>query len=175
MQPIDYDCKFPGLSSKREVGTMKKLTIFAIIVLVFAINLAFSVHKDADEEGIRNAVLDYVEALYEVQPERIALSVDVTLRKYGYGYNKREGKYRNGSEMNYKQLVNLAATWNRKGSVDAKTAPKKITILDHLDKTASAKLSASWGVDYFHLSKEDGKWKIINVLWQGNGPDTPRE
>ncbi len=37
------------------------------------------------------------------------------------------------------------------------------------------KLSASWGVDYFHLARESGKWKIINVLWQGSGPSTPGE
>ena len=47
-----------------------------------------------------------------------------------------------------------------------KTLPRKWEIFDVLDKTASAKLTAHWGIDYFHLVKEDGKWKIYQVLWQ---------
>lgn len=35
-----------------------------------------------------------------------------------------------------------------------------------LDKTASAKLTAHWGVDSFHLAKIDGQWRIVQVLWQ---------
>ena len=39
-------------------------------------------------------------------------------------------------------------------------------VFDVLDKTASAKLTAEWGVDYFHLAKVGGKWQIMYVLWQ---------
>ena len=154
---------------------MIKLALFNLFSIVFIANVAFSQQTNADEEGIRNAVLDYAEGLYEVQPERIARSVDVTLRKYGFGYSKKDGEYRNGGEMNYKQLYRLAATWNTEGAVDAATALKEVTILDRLDKTASAKLAASWGVDYFHLVKEEGRWKIINVIWQSYGPNKPGE
>lgn len=24
---------------------------------------------------------------------------------------------------------------------------------------------ADWGVDYIHLVKLDGKWKVVNVVW----------
>jgi hypothetical protein len=41
-----------------------------------------------------------------------------------------------------------------------------VIILDILDKTASAKLVADWGIDYMHLAKLDGKWMIKNILWQ---------
>ncbi len=68
--------------------------------------------------------------------------------------------------MTFERLVELAATWNVDGTAIPKDAPKRIEILDVLDKTASAKLTASWGVDYFHLAKYDGKWMIVHVLWQ---------
>jgi hypothetical protein len=35
-----------------------------------------------------------------------------------------------------------------------------------LDQTASAKLTASWGIDYLLLAKYDGRWMITHVLWQ---------
>ena len=149
---------------------MKKIMITAAIICIVLLNLNMKATNDADKKAVNDAILDYVEALYQVEPDRIAKSVDVTLRKYGYWHPKDSDKYRDGSEMNYKQLYNLAARWNKSGQVDAKTAKKEITILDILDKTASAKLVASWGIDYFHMSKEDGKWKIINVIWQSHPP-----
>jgi hypothetical protein len=43
-------------------------------------------------------------------------------------------------------------------------------VLDVLDHTASAKVTASWGIDYMQLAKFDGAWKIINVVWQTHPP-----
>ncbi len=63
------------------------------------------------------------------------------------------------------QLVELAGNYNKEGRVP-KDAPKNVEVLDVLNQTASAKLTASWGIDYMHLAKYDGKWKIVHVLWQ---------
>jgi hypothetical protein len=67
--------------------------------------------------------------------------------------------------MNFEQLVRLAQRWKATQNITAET-PKKITVFDVLDKIASAKVEAKWGIDLFHLAKIDGRWMIINVLWQ---------
>lgn len=149
---------------------MKKLILLVSLLAAFTGFAMLDSGEDADATAIKAAVADYVEGIYEIQPERIARSVDVTLRKYGYWRPDDSKEYRNGGEMNYKQLYSLAANWNKKGRVDPQTAQKEIIILDQLDKTASAKLVAYWGIDYFHLAKEDGNWKIVNVLWQSHPP-----
>lgn len=113
------------------------------------------------------AVMDYVEALYNVKPERVEQSVHQELRKRGYYYNK--DTYHQ-ADMNFAQLKDLAARWNKDGKRANAESPKEIVIFDVLDKTASAKLTAEWGVDYFHLVKLDGKWQIMNVLWQSPPP-----
>jgi hypothetical protein len=41
-------------------------------------------------------------------------------------------------------------------------------VLDVLDQTAVAKVTAQWGIDYMHLAKYDGRWKIINIVWQAH-------
>jgi hypothetical protein len=51
-----------------------------------------------------------------------------------------------------------------------KDAKKEIVIYDVSDQTASAKLTAHWGIDYMHLAKFDGKWKITDILWQTPPP-----
>lgn len=121
--------------------------------------------SDADRKAVEEAVLDYVEGVYLVQPERIERSVHKDLRKLGYWRQDSSAEYQL-APMTYQQLYDLAAKWNANGHIDPETAPKEIVIFDVLDKTASAKLTAAWGVDYFQLGKYDGKWMIVNVLWQ---------
>jgi hypothetical protein len=122
--------------------------------------------NEEDHKGVKAAISDYVEGLYQVDSTRIERSVDSTLRKLGYWYNPKDSIYRDNLYMSYNSLVSLAARWNKDGSqVDEKT-PKKIEIYDINSKTASAKLTAAWGIDYFHLGKVNGQWKIFNVIWQ---------
>ena len=119
-----------------------------------------------DEKLVKIAILDYVEGLYLADSTRIEKSVDSTLRKIGYWYNLDEKAYRDNLPMTYKQLVNLSANWNKNGNRTSEKSPKEIAIYDVNTKTASAKLTAEWGVDYFHLSKVNDQWKIMNVIWQ---------
>lgn len=124
------------------------------------------VMSHSDYKLVHEAISDYVEALYEVDSSRIIKSVDPSLRKIGYWYNSDKDEYADNLEMSYEQLVSLAAKWNSDYDQVDDSSPKEITIFEINDKSASAKLTAMWGIDYFHLSKVNGTWKIMNVLWQ---------
>jgi hypothetical protein len=123
----------------------------------------------ADKEAVRQAALDYVEGIYNVQPERIERSVHPNLNKRGF-YKKDASTPYAEMPMTYEQLVKLASSWNKDGKRD--TTIKDISVLDVLDQTAVVKLSASWGIDYMFLGKYDGKWKIVQILWQSHPPKT---
>lgn len=116
--------------------------------------------------NVENAIKDYVEGIYLVDSTRIEKSVDSTMRKIGYWYHPKKKEYVDNLPMTYKQLVRLAARWNKDGKNADASSPKEIEIYDINSKSASAKLTAAWGIDYFHLSKVNGQWKIMNVLWQ---------
>ena len=118
----------------------------------------------AEIEAVKQACQDYVEGVYEVKPELIERGVHKELVKFGY--YRRDGQDYHGTAMTFDQLHELAGRWNKDGSRANDSSPREITVFDVLDKTASAKLVAEWGVDYFHLVKEDGQWKIRQVLWQ---------
>ncbi len=110
------------------------------------------------------AIEDYVLGLYNVEPDRIARSVDTNLHKLGYyDYN---GETYNHVQMTYQELYDLAGKYNKDGSYANSDSPRKIDIYEVNDRTASAKLTAVWGIDFMHLSKTNGKWKITNVMWQ---------
>jgi phage gp16-like protein len=140
--------------------------LFLLATLVLALPHVANAQSGAEKEAVRQAVLDYVEGVYEVDPARIERSVHPDLAKRGFFKRPDEVTYRTG-QMTFSQLVEVAKTWNKDRKL-AKDAPKEITIFDVLDQTASAKLVAAWGIDYFHLAKYDGKWKIVNVVWQSH-------
>ena len=127
--------------------------------------VALAAQSADDEAAVREAVLDYVDAIYQVEPERIERSVARDLVKRGYWRPDADTEFRE-LPMTYEQLHQLATRWNAGGHLDPAAAVKEIVVLDVLDKTASAKLIADWGVDYLHLAKVDGRWMIKNILWQ---------
>jgi len=43
---------------------------------------------------------------------------------------------------------------------------KDVTILDVLGNAATVKLEMRDWIDYLHVGKVNGKWVIINVLWE---------
>lgn len=143
---------------------MKRLSILA-----FSLFLTLPSFAQSDAEGVYNAVLDYVEGFYNVQPERFDKSLSKDLVKYGY-WMSPEGEYQ-GSAMNFDQAKQFASRWNvgNQRGIDENT-PKEIVVMDVLDKTAVAKLTAFWGIDYFQLEKNDGVWQIRHVIWQSPPP-----
>jgi hypothetical protein len=144
---------------------MKRLIFLAVALFILLPNSAVHGQEQADREAVRQAVLDYVEGIYGVDPSLVERSVHPKLSKIGFYRGPNDQAFRAGSNMTFEQLIELAKNWNKAGKL-RKDAPKEVTIYDLLDQTATAKLVAEWGIDFMHLAKFDGKWMIINVLWQ---------
>ena len=149
---------------------MKHVAVIAVMGLSL---LGWSAHAqskaNADREAVRAAAMDYIEALYQAKPDRVARSVHPKLTKSGFSKRQGQSDYAE-SWMTYDQLFNLAGSWNKDGKRPTATAPKDVVIYEVLDQTASAKVTALWGIDYLHLARYDGQWKIINILWQAHPP-----
>jgi hypothetical protein len=148
---------------------MRRAFTAALIALAFVttpITIAAQT-TEADREAVRLAALDYVEGIYNVDPSRIERSVHPTLVKRGFYQDAAAGPYLE-SPMTYEQLVRLAGTWNKDKKRD--TSIKVVAVLDVLDQTAVAKVTAAWGIDYLQLAKFDGRWKIVQILWQSHPP-----
>lgn len=141
---------------------MKKLV--GLLCFVLTCSLGFA--QSADEAGIRAACLDYIEAFYKADTTLAYRSVHSKLQKRGFAYSRQNKAYSRQLEMPFPALVDLARKWNADGQSANASSVKTVKILDIEDKTASAKVTAVWGIDYIHLVKEDGKWWVMNVLWQ---------
>ena len=144
--------------------------LFFTLAAVALLGLSAGPAGPADERAaVEQAVRDYVEALYQVKPELVERSVHPALEKIGLYRPADSAAYRTPGKMTYDQLRELAGYWNKDGK-EGKDLTYQVQVLDVLDVTASAKLTAKWGIDYMHLAKSDGRWKIVQILWQSHPP-----
>lgn len=144
------------------------MKIMNLSVLILALSLTTLAQTEGDRNAVKQAALDYVESIYEVNPAKAERSIHPDLVKRGFFIKKNEQIY-SPHAMNFVELVELAKNYNKKGQIP-KDAVKETVVFDVADQTASAKVTAVWGIDYLHLAKYEGTWKIINILWQTPPP-----
>ena len=117
----------------------------------------------ADSSGIRQAALDYIEGYYEGNADRMTRAVHPELAKRIVRVNE-QGRYMLG-QMSAMTLVEGTRAGGGKDTPVAERR-KDVTIFDIYQNAASAKIYASGWVDYLHLAKWNGRWVIVNVLWE---------
>jgi len=140
--------------------------LFTIIAFALGIHLGIAQDTSADIEGVRSACYDYINAFYKADTSLAYRSVHSSVRKTGFHFNDEKGNYSDQLEMPFDQLVRLAKRWNGTGKQADENTPRLVEIFEVSDKTAAAKVTAIWGIDYISLMKIDDKWMIVNVLWQ---------
>ncbi|QNF32631.1 nuclear transport factor 2 family protein [Adhaeribacter swui] len=138
---------------------MKSLLVF---IGIWIFSFGVQAQNLSEEKAVRQAIRNYVDSFYNADTAKVYASVHPELAKRGY--YKREGQYQE-TKMTFRQMVKLSARWNKTVKL-APDAPQEITIFEIKDKIAVAKVKAHWGTDYFHLAKDNGTWKIYNVIWQ---------
>jgi hypothetical protein len=125
---------------------------------------------DPEAAAITAAALDYIEGWYQGSAERMARAVHPELAKR-IVMTGPDGVSRVEQMGASKLVANVRAGGGTKTPVDKQK--KDVYILDRFQNAATVKVVASDWVDYLHLAKFDGKWVIINVLWELNAPVTP--
>jgi len=142
---------------------MRKTLIIATNIAAFAffMTVANAQEYSDDEIGVRQAARDYIHAFYDGDPSLGERGVSEILAKRGFARRSVEDDYTGPLHMSYEELLELASEYSA-----PEGSPENIIIFEISDVTASVKVEAEWGFDYLHLAKFDGRWKIVNVLWQ---------
>lgn len=145
---------------------MRHAILAALVVTAIAVPGAAAQQGGvADREGVRRAALDYLEGFYEGDSAKIVRSVRPNVRKVGY-FTPRGTTTYEAEEMSYAEMIGYANTFKKNGRTTPATAPREVTVGEVNDQTATAKVVAWWGIDYLQLAKYNGKWMIVNVMWQ---------
>lgn len=119
--------------------------------------------SDADKAAITQTALDYLEGWYAGDGERMERALHPELAKRIVRTNA-QGQ----SRLDQMSAMTLVQGTRRGGG---KNTPKDkqqkdITILDVFENAATVKAVASDWVDYLHIAKSNGRWLIVNVLWE---------
>ena len=147
---------------------MKKFALILFTVLtLFAWEVraqATSAAPAAEQDAIRQTALDYIEGWYEGNAERMERALHPDLAKRIVMTNPQNNRNRL-DQMGALGLVQGTRRGGGKQTPKEKQS-KDITILDVYENAASVKIIASDWIDYLHIAKFNGRWVIINVLWE---------
>ena len=133
------------------------------LFLILGLAVSLNAQPASDQQAVRRAALDYIDALYNADPSLIERSVHKDLDKRGFYWDN--DAYKEG-RMSYAELIKLAGTWNQGDKRKLAQAARDVTVYEVNDQTASANVTAQWGLDYLLLAKYEGRWKIIEIVWQ---------
>jgi len=145
---------------------MKYFFTFTILLFFF---LTFDIQGQSRQDSleIRQVALDYIESQHNVNPSQFERAAHPRMVKRTFWKDKKTGKEYLGETFTDAMIL-LAETYNLEGDKFPENPKKEVIILDIYDKIASVKLIADDWIDYMHIVKLNGKWQIVNVLWQFN-------
>ena len=120
--------------------------------------------SSTDTNAIRATALNYVEGWYEGNADRMAKALHPELVKRIVVRDTTTGRTM-VQGMGTSVLVN--STRHGYGKETPKERQQKdVSVLDVFGNAASVKaVMADW-IDYMHMAKVDGRWVIVNVLWE---------
>jgi hypothetical protein len=144
---------------------MKKLFLFIFVAVSTILNLQAQTAHDTLE--IKRVALAYIESQHNPDPKLMQDALHPRLVKRSVFKNKATQKDY-VSEYFAENMIILAESYNIKGDKFPKNPRKEVKLLDISARAASVKLIADEWIDYMHIVKINGDWKIINVLWQYN-------
>lgn len=141
---------------------MKRRLVVCMILGSIAGSVSFA-QLEADSAGIRQAALDYAEGWYAGDPARMERALHPELAKR-IVRTDQNGRSRI-DQMSALSLINGTRAGYGKETPEEKRL-KTVSILDVFRNSASARVEMSGWVDYLHLAKWNGQWRIVNVLWE---------
>ena len=138
---------------------------FSLLLLFFLATKTGT--AQTDKEKVETACMNYIAGFYEGDTIKLMESLKPALYKFGFYKDKQTGQYRPDGQMTYRQALDYASRIMQTKKFAKKDAPKKVEVLDLGNSIAAAKVTAWWGTDYLLLSKQQHKWMIEQVLWEG--------
>ena len=158
---INEHLKIINLKSIMKQSFILSLSLFSL--------LTFSVQGQTKQDSldIKQVAFDYIESQHNVKPEQFERAAHPRMVKRTFWTNKKTGK-EYLRETFTDAMILLAETYNTEKDKFPENPKKEVFILDVYDKVASVKLIADDWIDYMHIVKLNGKWQLVNVLWQFN-------
>jgi len=142
---------------------MSRRLLFLSLLVVFLLPRSLSAQSAADSAAIRATALDYIDGWYAGDATRMERALHPELAKR-IVMTDAQGRSRLGQQS----AMTLVQNTQRGGGKETPADKRKneVRILDIYQNAASVRVQASSWVDYLHVAKSNGRWVIVNVLWE---------
>ena len=144
---------------------MRRLAL--VLVSIGCIPLGAAAQSAADSAGIRQAALDYIDGWWAGDGDRMASALHPELAKRIMNVDGAGRAF--VRDMTASELVR----GTRGGGGTATAAAERrsdVRILDIFQNAASVRVDAGGWIDYMHMIRWQGRWVILNVLWEIRRP-----
>jgi len=121
----------------------------------------------ADSAAIRATALDYIDGWYAADGARMERALHPELAKRNV-FSDPNGRSR---LIQMSAMTLVQSTRSGGGStIPAAERADSVKILDIYGGAASVRVRAATWIDYMHMAKFNGQWRILNVLWENDPP-----
>jgi len=142
---------------------MRKTLALLILLVLSVAALAWGSTRSSNEKAIVAAVAqNYMDAYYTADSARMQKTLHP-------GFHKRTLRTLNGRTEISEDTVQSMMEGVRLGSgreIPPAERVQKIEVLDVYRDAASVKVVTGRWIDYMHLSKSNGEWRVLDVVLQ---------
>jgi hypothetical protein len=139
------------------------LAIVAVIGLgTWLLPFPAAAQTSADSAAIHRTALDYIEGYYTADAARMERALHPAMRKRMV-YTHPQTRTDSLDRQSARDLI--SGTRTREPTPESERRVR-VEVLDVYEDAASVRIDAQGWVDYLHVVRWRGDWKIINVLWE---------
>ena len=152
---------------------MPQVSILKLVAFALVTTVTRAAGQTAtDSAAIRSTALSYIDGWWSGDSRAMAASLHPELVKRIRGVSP-SGQSEWIDNMGASRLVEGTA---RGGGRDTPTSERRsdVRILDVFQNAASVRVDAGPWIDYMHLVKWNGRWVILNVLWENRRKQSER-
>lgn len=147
---------------------MKKVLFIGILVAVFSLDAIARDDVDIEKEkaAIKQAALDYVDGAYAGEADRVDKALHPGLQKVVVG------KLGNGRELFSFMGKGQLVEGTKVGFIKRPPEERNIEVTIYLvyKNIAAVKISSAMFIDYAHIARINGEWRVVSVLWAMQNP-----
>jgi phosphohistidine phosphatase SixA len=137
------------------------------LALFLSLSCSIFSQETSDKAQIETTLNNYLDGFYKGDTLKLKAALKPRLYKFGYWKNKDTGDYEYSNQMTYAKAIAYAKDVLEKKLQQKEDVIRKVEVFEIGNHIASAKVTGFWGIDYMLLSKDEGKWMIEQVIWEG--------
>ncbi len=145
-----------------------KTALVTILSVVGVIATAWLNTEQVDDAQTRRAIMqaaaEYGDDWYEGDAERMQRALHPELAKRVVLTRPKSGRSRLG-QIGAMTLVQYTKAGGG-NNAPVEKHPAVVTILDIFENAAVVKVDGPEWIDFLHMAKWNGRWVIVNVLWE---------